>query len=463
MNLKSRMKINTYHKELIADLTTPVSLYLRIREKYGIAHLLETSAYSAKEGSKSMICFNELKSFQVEDGVFSSEGMNKTDFDIYDEINTFLGGFELDQSSEQYNNQAIFGYTCYNGVQYFEDIRLSKDKLDESVPSMRYGFYRNMIVFDQFHESVVVIDNCPEGENSNLESVTQLINGRYHTIGNFKTDGEEYSNLTDDDFKNMVTKGKQHCKRGDVFQIVLSRKYYLPYKGDDFNVYRALRSINPSPYLFYFNYGDYRIFGSSPEAQLKIEDGIAEIHPIAGTYRRTGDEEHDKIMAEELANDPKEVAEHVMLVDLARNDLSRNSKSVEVVDYKVIQYFSHVIHLVSKVIGKVNDKGKGIRIYGDTFPAGTLSGAPKYKAMTLIDQYEPNGRSFYGGGIGLIKFNGELDHAIIIRSFLSKDNIMIRQAGAGIVMKSDEESELQEVNNKLAALKKAISLAEKIG
>ena len=457
------MKIKTYHKELIADLTTPVSLYLRIREKYGIAHLLETSAYSAKEGSKSMICFNELKSFKVEDGVFSLGEETKIEFNIYDEINSFLQSFELDKTSELYDSQAIFGYTCYNGVQYFEDIKFAQEKLDENLPSLRYGFYRNVIIFDQFHESVVIIDNCPDGKSSNLESVTQLINGRYHTIGNFKTDGDEYSNLTDDDYKRMVTKGKQHCKRGDVFQIVLSRKYYLPYQGDDFNVYRALRSINPSPYLFYFDYQDYRIFGSSPEAQLKIENGIAEIHPIAGTYRRTGDEEYDKIKAEELANDPKEVAEHVMLVDLARNDLSRNSKNVEVVDYKIIQYFSHVIHLVSKVIGRVIDKSKAVKIYGDTFPAGTLSGAPKYMAMSLIDKYEPNGRSFYGGGIGLIKFNGEIDHAIIIRSFLSKDNVMIRQAGAGIVMKSDEESELQEVNNKLAALKKAISLAEKIG
>ena len=457
------MKIITHHKEIIADLTTPVSLYLRIREKYGIAHLLETSAYSVKEGSKSMICFNELNSFRIDEGVFKTGEFEKREFDIYEEVQSFMASFELDTSSSLYDSQAIFGYTCYNGVQHFEDIQLSSEKLDERIPNMRYGYYRNIIIFDHFHESLILIDNCPEGENTNLDSVVQLINGRYHAVGNFRTAGEEYSNMTDSDFKGMVTKGKKHCKRGDVFQIVLSRKFYLPYKGDDFNVYRALRSINPSPYLFYFNYKDYRIFGSSPEAQLKIEDGIAEIHPIAGTYRRTGDEEHDKIKAEELANDPKEVAEHVMLVDLARNDLSRNSKNVEVVDYKIIQYFSHVIHLVSKVIGRVVDKTKSVKIYGDTFPAGTLSGAPKYKAMSLIDEYEPNGRSFYGGGIGLIKFNGELDHAIIIRSFLSKDNVMIRQAGAGIVMKSEEESELQEVSNKLAALKKAISLAEEIG
>ncbi|MEE9371651.1 MAG: anthranilate synthase component I family protein [Saprospiraceae bacterium] len=456
------MNITTYSEEIIADLTTPVSLYLKIREKYGQAHLLETSAYSIKEGSKSMICFNELASFQVDKGILKTLDIEKQDFNIYDEVQSFLNHFHLDQNNDLYGYQAIFGYTSYSAIQYFENIKLDDKKIDETIPDIRYGYYRNLVIFDHFHETMIILDNCPEGKESNLAEVTTLIHSQFHLLESFATDGEEYSNMTDEDYMHMVTLGKKHCKRGDVFQMVLSRKYYLPYIGDDFNVYRALRSINPSPYLFYFNYVDYRIFGSSPEAQLKIEDGYAEIHPIAGTYRRTGDDALDKIKAQELAEDPKEVAEHVMLVDLARNDLSRNSKEVKVVDYKIIQYFSHVIHLVSKVVGKVKDKSKSVQIYGDTFPAGTLSGAPKYKAMSLINQYEPNGRSFYGGGIGLIKFDGGLDHAIIIRSFLSKDNVMIRQAGAGIVMKSNEENELQEVNNKLAALKKAISFAEKI-
>jgi len=455
------MKINTRKKQIIADLTTPVSLYLKIREKYGEAHLLETSAYSVKEGSSSMICFNSLGRLSVSDGEMTVLKTVKSQFNIYDEIQKFMNHFEVDHTDGSL--QAIFGYTSYSAIQHFEQIKFDNNKIDEDIPDIRYDYYRNIIVFDHFHESLIVLDNCPEGASSNIEEVLEMITSQSHESGSFSTDGSEYSNMNDDDFKRMVTLGKKHCKRGDVFQIVLSRKYYLPFKGDDFNVYRALRSINPSPYLFYFNYGDYRIFGSSPEAQLKIEGGIAEIHPIAGTYRRTGDDEYDKVKAEELLNDPKEVAEHVMLVDLARNDLSRNAKNVEVVDYKIIQYFSHVIHLVSKVIGKVTDKSKTVKIYGDTFPAGTLSGAPKYKAMSLINKYEPNSRSFYGGGIGLIKFNGELDHAIIIRSFLSKENTLIRQAGAGIVMKSKEENELQEVNNKLAALKTAISLAEKIG
>ncbi len=276
------------------------------------------------------------------------------------------------------------------------------------------------------------------------------------------TTGKEYSNMTDEDYIKMVERGKYHCQRGDVFQIVLSRKFHTEYTGDDINLYRALRSVNPSPYLFYFDYGDFRIFGSSPEAQLVIKEGRAEIHPIAGTFRRTGNKIGDAALAEKLSNDPKEISEHVMLVDLARNDLSRNTCDVTVDKYKEVQYFSHVIHLVSKVTGQMPEESKNYRIFADTFPAGTLSGAPKIRAMELIDQYEPNGRTFYGGGIGLIHFNGDLNHAIIIRSFLSQNGVLTRQAGAGIVIKSNEESELQEVNNKLAALKKAIELAEKI-
>lgn len=456
------MKIHTHSRKLIGDLATPVSLYLKIREKYGQALLLETSAYSVREGSTSMICFNTLGTISITEGKLNSLGRSEIQFDIYKELSTFMGHFEIDKNHDVFNLQAVFGYTCYSAVQYFEQIKFDLAKTDEKIPEFRYDFYRNLIVFDHFHESILIIDNCPEGQQNNVDHVQSLVFSKDFTTGSFAITGDEYSNMTGEGYMAMVSTGKKHCKRGDVFQIVLSRKFYTPFKGDDFNVYRALRSINPSPYLFYFDYNDYHIMGSSPEAQLKIEEGIAEIHPIAGTYRRTGDEEHDAKMAKALSEDAKEVAEHVMLVDLARNDLSRNSKNVRVVDYKVIQYFSHVIHLVSKVVGDVEDRSRSAQIYGDTFPAGTLSGAPKYKAMSLIDEYEPNGRSFYGGGIGLFKYNGDIDHAIIIRSFLSKNNRLIRQAGAGIVMKSEESSELQEVNNKLAALKKAIEMAEKL-
>jgi anthranilate synthase component 1 len=363
---------------------------------------------------------------------------------------------------EMMHFNAIIGYSGYNSVQYFEQVKLDNAKHVDKIPELRYEFYRNMIVVDHFHDIMYIIDNTPEGSQSNIAEIKEAITIPFSPTLAFKTVGEEYSNMSDEDFKEMVTKGKYHCQRGDVFQIVLSRKYYTPFEGDEINLFRALRSVNPSPYLFFFDYDDYKIFGSSPEAQLVIKEGRAEIHPIAGTFRRTGNKIGDAALAEKLSNDPKEISEHVMLVDLARNDLSRNTEKVTVEKYKEIQYFSHVIHLVSKVTGQLRHDSKNYQIFGDTFPAGTLSGAPKIKAMQLIDKYEPEGRSFYGGGIGLIHFNGDLNHAIIIRSFLSYDGVLTRQAGAGVVIKSVEENELQEVNNKLAALKNAIILAEKI-
>ena len=354
------------------------------------------------------------------------------------------------------------GCSAYDGDKYFEDLSFDDGKIAEDIPSLQYDFYRHLIVFDHFHETMHLLDYVPEGSQTELPKIKGIIERQDIQTFPFRTEGNGYSNMTDEEYMAMVTKGKEHCQRGDVFQIVLARKYYQDFKGDDFNVYRALRSINPSPYLFYFDYGEYRIFGSSPEAQLIVKDGKAEIHPIAGTFRRTGDKAKDAVLAQELERDPKENSEHVMLVDLARNDLSRNTDKVVVDKYKEVQYFSHVIHLVSKVTGSLKSKASAFDIFADTFPAGTLSGAPKYKAMQLINSYEKDARSYYGGGIGLIFFNGDLNHAIMIRSFLSKDGKLLRQAGAGIVIDSVEEKELQEVNNKLAALEKALKMAENI-
>ena len=280
--------------------------------------------------------------------------------------------------------------------------------------------------------------------------------------------GDTSSSLTDEEHKENIRKGIRHCLRGDVFQIVLSRRFIQKYEGDDFKLYRALRSINPSPYLFYFDFGGFRIFGSSPETHCRIEkvtEGSqtafhAFIDPIAGTTRRTGDEEQDRKNAEYLRNDPKENAEHVMLVDLARNDLSRNCHGVKVEFYKDLQYYSHVIHLVSRVSGVLDDQADPIKTFIDTFPAGTLSGAPKVRAMQLISEYEPHNRGAYGGCIGYIGFDRSLNHAITIRTFVSRNGELWFQAGGGIVAKSNEEYELQEVNNKLGALRRAILLAE---
>ena len=315
---------------------------------------------------------------------------------------------------------------------------------------------------NMFRNEMYLVENLPEGETSNIDKIVKDLENNNLDLFGFNLMGEKRTNLTDEQFMNIVDKGIYHCKRGDVFQIVLSRRFEQDFMGDDFNVYRTLRSVNPSPYLFYFDFGGYRIFGSSPETHFRIKGDLAYIDPIAGTFKRSGDEEKDKIISEELLKDPKENAEHVMLVDLARNDLSRSSTDVKVSKYKELQYYSHVIHIVSRVTGKIKENENPMRAFMDTFPAGTLSGAPKVKALQLIGEMEPQSRGFYGGCIGYIGFNGELNQAITIRSFMSKDNTLYFQAGAGVVAKSNPRSELEEVNNKLGALCSAIDLAQQV-
>ncbi len=359
--------------------------------------------------------------------------------------------------------QGLFGYSCFDAVQFFDTIQLkSSGKEKANIPLMRYRLYQYVIAINHFKDELYICENEIAGMDSELDIVESLIRSKDVPSFPFASKGPESSNMNDEDYKDMVRKGIQHCYRGDVFQIVLSRRFQQAFSGDEFNVYRALRNINPSPYLFFFDYGDYKLMGSSPESQLLIQQGKAVVHPIAGTFKRTGDEEKDQQMAEALVKDPKENAEHVMLVDLARNDLSRLCDEVSVVHYRQVQYYSHVIHLVSEVNGKVRPGTNPFQLLAVTFPAGTLSGAPKFKAMELIDQLEPTQRSYYGGCIGFMGFDGSCIHAIMIRTFLSKQNTLTYQAGAGIVAASQPENELQEVNNKLGALKKAIQMAEKI-
>lgn len=453
------MRYKNYSIIKLADLTTPLGIYMKLRDKFSQVLLLESSDYASKEDSQSYICFSSLSSIVLENGTLVIDGQTNNYTDIVKEVDGYMNNFQSDNGSSE---DGIFGFSTFDSVQYFEQIKNVVPIDDSDVPTIRYDFYRFIVKIDHFRNTLEIKEHCPEGEESQLAEIQALVMMQDYQSYNFNVIGEETSNITDAAFKANVTKAKEHCHRGDVFQLVLSRQYCQKYKGDDLNVYRALRSINPSPYLYYFDYGSYKIFGSSPEAQLKVKDGVAEIHPIAGTFRRTGDSKIDTALAEELLNDPKESAEHVMLVDLARNDLSKNCEKVRVTNFKEVQYFSHVIHLVSKVVGQVKNKVSAYQIFADTFPAGTLSGAPKYRALQLIDKYETQKRQFYGGGIGILTFSGQLNHAIVIRSFVSKDNKLYYQAGAGLVISSDEEKELQEVNNKLAALKKALIMAEQV-
>lgn len=464
-------KFKTNVREILADTVTPVSVYLKMRDIYPNALLLESSDHHSLENSYSFICLKPEASIEVEqfkttkkypDGEIESGQITKSK-QLADEMEEFFGCFTAENNLPELPANGFFGYVSYDGVQYFETIRFNKPVNPAyAIPEVHYAFYHFIIAINHYQNRIQLIENIFEGETSSLTVIEDLLSSRNFATFSFDTVDGERSNIDDETYKNMVTKGKEHCFRGDVFQIVLSRQYAQQFSGDDFNVYRALRSINPSPYLFYFDYGNYKIFGSSPEAQLQINQQKVSINPIAGTFRRTGNDEQDRQLAERLANDPKENAEHVMLVDLARNDLSRNATEVVVELFREVQFYSHVIHLVSKVTGKLPEGTNSVRVMGDSFPAGTLSGAPKYRAMELIDQYENQNRGYYGGCIGFIGFDNRFNHAIMIRSFLSKNNTLFYQAGAGIVAASDEESELQEVGSKLAALKKAIIMAKGI-
>ncbi|PIB32541.1 anthranilate synthase component I [Gaetbulibacter sp. 5U11] len=457
----------THYKKILADTITPVSIYLKIRDKYPNSILLESSDYHANDNSFSYICFNPIASIKVDDKAITqtfpdgSEMKNKVR-NVTEMIHKFTKRFKVKSDEDfKFINNGIFGYTAYDAVKHFEDVEISKKPNSLEIPDVYYAVYQNIIAINHFKNEAYIFAHCFETEN-NIDEILQLISSKNFASYKFTTNSEIQSNLTDEEYKDQVELAKQHCARGDVFQLVLSKKFSQEFKGDEFNVYRALRSINPSPYLFYFDYGDFKIFGSSPEAQLVVNNGQAEIHPIAGTFKRTGNDEDDQKLAKQLAEDDKENAEHVMLVDLARNDLSRHGSEVKVVTYREAQFFSHVIHLVSKVTGKVHDKTPTMQVVADTFPAGTLSGAPKHKAMQLIEKYEKTSRAFYGGAIGFMDFDGNYNHAIMIRTFMSKNHHLHWQAGAGLVSRSNPESELQEVYNKLGALTNAIELAKQI-
>lgn len=466
------IKIKSIVKQSLADTITPVSVYLKLRHLYPGTFLLESSDYHGNENSYSFICIEPIASFELKDqnAIIKYPGNIIENRDVRDSsefknhFNGFLNTFQVEYTSLKGPANGVWGYCSYNAVQYFDTLRFKESPNSKlyDIPDVHYTFFKYTIAINHYQDIMYITENLMEGEKSEIDRIETLINQLNVTpSGMFETVGVESSNISDDQYKDMVRKGKESCYRGDVFQIVLSRQFSQQYIGDDFTLYRSLRSINPSPYLFYFDYGQYRIFGSSPEAQIKIKNGRAYINPIAGTFRRTGEEESDRKLAEKLVQDIKENSEHVMLVDLARNDLSRHGSDVKVDNYREVQFYSHVIHLVSTVSSKLHELSSPIDMFTATFPAGTLSGAPKYKAMELIDTFENQPRGYYGGALGLIDFSGNVNHAIMIRTFLSKDHTLFYQAGAGIVAGSVEENELQEVNNKLGALKKAIENAKK--
>ena len=469
-------KYQTTSKTILADLYTPVGVYMRLRDLYPQSALMESSDYHDQSNSRSFIGINPMASVAIghgvanisfPDGSTEHREINK-EYGTADAIHALIDRIEV--TGDDAAVCGLFGYTSFNAVRYFEDIAV-KDETQEKndAPDVLYILYKVVIVFDHHNSQLKIVTM---GDAADIHDIYRAMNKANVQAYDFHPVGDVRSTLTDEEHKANIRRGIKHCLRGDVFQIVLSRRFIQRYEGDDFKLYRALRSINPSPYLFYFDFGGFRIFGSSPETHCRIEKCSmfngqcsmykAYIDPIAGTTKRTGDAEADRKGAEYLRNDPKENAEHVMLVDLARNDLSRNCHDVKVDFYKDLQYYSHVIHLVSRVSGELDADKDPIKAFIDTFPAGTLSGAPKVRAMQLISEYEPHNRGAYGGCIGYIGLDGSLNQAITIRTFVSRNGELWFQAGGGIVAKSDDEYELQEVNNKLGALRKAIEAAEKI-
>lgn len=464
--------ISTNYKKLLADTLTPVSIYLKLRDRFVNTILLESSDYHGNENSFTYICCNPVASFKLNNGKVSElypNGQNNTyqlknPKDAVQALYGFAQSFVSEKNKFPFITNGLFGHMTYDAVTYFEDIDIQPANAETEIDQIFYQVYKYVIAINHFKNELYIFEHSygDTPTTSGLDEIEILIKNRNFPKYDFRITSDETSNVTDDEMRKVIQQGIDHCLRGDVFQIVPSRRFSRDFLGDEFNVYRALRSINPSPYLFYFDYGNYKIFGSSPEKQIFIKNGQAEIHPIAGTFRRTGDDQADAVAAQDLLNDPKETAEHVMLVDLARNDLSRSCDAVKVTNYKEVQYYSHVIHLVSKVVGKMNEGVNPLQLVADTFPAGTLSGAPKHNAMKLIDQMENSNRSIYGGAIGFMDFNGDFNHAIAIRTFLSKNNTLFYRAGMGVVAKSIVESELQEINSKLAALRKALDFAQEI-
>ncbi|MGD1318431.1 anthranilate synthase component I family protein [Chryseobacterium sp. 2R14A] len=465
----SIIKIKTKSKKTLGDLQTPMNIYLQIRDKFRDTILLESSDSKNIDNNFSFIAINaiagieikNLNEYEVKLPNQNPEKKSLENTNVPKLLNDFSKIFECGKTHDKIekNAQSLFGYTSFEAVQFFEDVIFKPQSQEVEIPILRYRLYQYVIAINHFNDEMHLIENQIDGVKSEFRTLEDLIKNKNAVVYPFEKTDEETSNITDEEYLDLVEIAKKHCMRGDVFQLVLSRRFEQKFQGDEFNVYRALRNINPSPYLFYFDYGNYKLFGSSPESQLIIKSNKAIIHPIAGTFKRTGDFETDLQSIESLKNDPKENAEHTMLVDLARNDLGKLGNNVTVTKLKEIQLFSHVIHMVSEVTAELEENTNPFEMVATTFPQGTLSGAPKHKALQLINQYEKDSRGYYGGCIGMVGLDGDCNQAIMIRTFLSKNNTLYYQAGAGLVAKSNPESELQEVNNKLNALKKAVEKA----
>lgn len=469
----NKYKLISHTRNILADTFTPVNIYTQLRDHYPNALLLESADYHDRSDSKSFICLEPYAGFEAKGKTYSYilPDRNKKTInanskaDVFVNFQNFVNSFSTSADNNTLATHGLWGYSSFESVEYLEDIELhtTRQNLKDN-PDLKYQLFRYVLVLDHFKNelSLTQHDVADLPVECGIDDIIKIIRSNESPDFSFQSLGDETTPMSDDVYKNIVARGIDHCQKGDTFQLVLSREFQQKYRGDDFKLYRCLRSVSPSPYLFYFDYGDFKIMGSSPESQLQVKKGVASINPIAGTVKRGNTKEEDLILAEELTNNTKEKSEHIMLVDLARNDLSKNADQIQIDRLAEIQYFSHVIHMVSKISGTLMDDVSGLEMYRDTFPAGTLSGAPKYRAMQLIAELEKTSRNFYGGALGFIGFDGDINHAIIIRSILCKNNTLIYQAGAGVVAQSSPEGELQEVFNKTSSIRNAISKANSL-
>ncbi len=467
------------YEVITADMLTPVLAYLKIRNEGEQSFLLESV-----EGTKQLARYSFIGKNPV--SIISNKGMKieisingtKTNIqqNLFDYLKETLKKYKQPQIEELPDfTGGIVGYIGYENICLIEKVvNVKENKI--GTPDSILGIYKTILAFDHYKHQIILISNVLIDENSNLNYEYNLALTEINNIKKELRKPIEYSSgfqlckttkehISDTELKEQILLSKNNICEGDIFQIVLSKRFSAEYKGDLFNVYRALRVINPSPYMYYLEFNnDFTIVGTSPEDLVKVKNRKAQVLPIAGTRKRGNTNEKDKVLEENLINDPKELAEHTMLMDLGRNDLNRICKydTVNVIEMMKIQRYSHVMHIVSKIEGELRDDKDSIDALKACFPAGTVTGAPKIRAMQLIEEYESEARNVYAGAVGYFDFSGNLDMCIAIRTLFAKNKTIYWQAGAGIVSDSRPELEIKEIKNKSAVLVSALKYAGKI-
>jgi anthranilate synthase component I len=485
--LASRGNVIPLHKEFLPDLETPITALLKLKGEDRRVFLLESVEVGEKLARFSFLGRDPSRTFTAKgrDIVIGGKEARTYRGDPLEELQKFLDRYRgVDDPDLPAFSGGAVGLVCYDAVRLVEDIPAA-GKDDFHLPDLQFGFYTSFLVFDHIMHKLRIVANVMAGEHPTLEAAYQAAVREIEALeadlakplprpaattasppspaGTAAPQGWE-SNFTADGYQAGVLKCKEYIKAGDAFQIVLSQRFTARPAAGGVAIYRALRSINPSPYMYYLDYGGFEVVGASPETLVKVQGGTVETKPIAGTRRRGKDDAEDLALEKELLADPKEGAEHLMLVDLGRNDVGKVSEfgSVKVTQFMAVERFSNVMHIVSVVKGRLKQGLHPLRALMSCLPAGTLSGAPKIRAMEIIDGLEPHRRGLYGGAICYMDFRGNLDSCIAIRTMVLKDGTAYVQAGAGIVADSDPVAEYEETRHKAAAVMRAVDLAAKI-